>query len=97
MVSKFSILKSVALAASLALGTAAMAQETPMQRVERTKTLRVGNIFALFQVGDMPGDKVRHSTQLFAEKVMPKLRNIYPEFEDDGRFWCKPIKFMICA
>ena len=44
MVSKFSILKSVALATSLCVGTAAMAQETSMQRVERTKTLRVGVI-----------------------------------------------------
>lgn len=44
MASKFSILKSVAVAASLCVGTVAMAQETPMQRVERTKTLRVGVI-----------------------------------------------------
>jgi len=32
-----------------------------------------------------------HSTRLFAEKVMPKLRNVFPEYADDGRFWCKPL------
>ena len=35
----------------------------------------------------MPDDKVRHSTKLFAEKVMPKLRNMWPEWKDDDRFW----------
>jgi hypothetical protein len=32
-----------------------------------------------------------HSTKLFAEKVIPKLRNIFPEHASDGRFWCKPL------
>lgn len=44
MSSKYSILKSVAVAASLCLGVAAMAQESTMARVERTKELRVGAI-----------------------------------------------------
>jgi hypothetical protein len=22
---------------------------------------------------------------------MPKLRNVFPEYEDDQRFWCKPL------
>ena len=33
-----------------------------------------------------------YSTKLFAEKVMPKLRNVFPEYENDDRFWCHPIK-----
>jgi hypothetical protein len=32
-----------------------------------------------------------HSTKLFAERVIPKLRNVFPEYADDGRFWCKPL------
>jgi hypothetical protein len=32
-----------------------------------------------------------YSTKLFAEKVMPKLRNVFPEYASDDRFWCKPI------
>ncbi len=42
-------------------------------------------------VGDMPNDKCMYSTKLFAEKVMPKLRNMFPEYADDDRFWCQPI------
>ena len=39
-------------------------------------------------VGNMPDDKVRHSTKLFAEKVMPHLRNLWPEWQNhDDRFW----------
>jgi hypothetical protein len=66
--------------------------ETVTQRMEDLiKKLRVGNIFCLMQIGDMPKDKCMHSTRLFAEKVMPKLRHLFPEYADDGRFWCKPL------
>ena len=58
---------------------------------ELIKGLHVGNIFCLMHVGDMPADKCMYSTKLFAEKVMPKLRNIFPEWADDGRFWCNPM------
>lgn len=60
--------------------------------VDLTKTLRVGNIFGLFQIGDMPADKVRLSTQLFAEKVMPRLKaEMFPEWRNEDRFWIKPM------
>jgi alkanesulfonate monooxygenase SsuD/methylene tetrahydromethanopterin reductase-like flavin-dependent oxidoreductase (luciferase family) len=66
--------------------------ETVTQRMEDLiQKLHVGNIFCLMQIGDMPKDKCMHSTRLFAEKVMPKLRNLFPEYSGDGRFWCKPL------
>ena len=66
--------------------------ETVRQRMEDLiQKLRVGNIFCLMQVGDMPKDKCMYSTRLFAEKVMPKLRHLFPEYADDQRFWCKPL------
>ncbi|HKV05357.1 MAG TPA: LLM class flavin-dependent oxidoreductase [Candidatus Acidoferrales bacterium] len=66
--------------------------ETVRQRMEEMiKGLRVGNVFCLMHVGDMPKEKSMYSTLLFAEKVMPKLRNIFPEYADDNRFWCKPL------
>jgi alkanesulfonate monooxygenase SsuD/methylene tetrahydromethanopterin reductase-like flavin-dependent oxidoreductase (luciferase family) len=66
--------------------------ETVRQRMEDLiTTLRVGNIFCLMHVGDMPKEKAVYSTQLFAEKVMPKLRHFFPEFENDSRFWCHPM------
>jgi alkanesulfonate monooxygenase SsuD/methylene tetrahydromethanopterin reductase-like flavin-dependent oxidoreductase (luciferase family) len=61
--------------------------------VDLANTLRVGNIFGLFQIGDMPADKVRHSTQLFAEKVMPRLKaELFPEWRQEDRFWIKPMQ-----
>ncbi len=67
--------------------------DTVAERMEALiRGLRVGNIFCLIHVGDMPDEKVRHSTRLFAEKVMPRLRNLWPEFGNhDDRFWIHPM------
>ncbi|WP_439815016.1 LLM class flavin-dependent oxidoreductase [Zavarzinia sp. CC-PAN008] len=67
--------------------------ETVRQRLEEAiRGLRVGNMFCLMHIGDMPGELTRYSTRLFAEKVMPKLRNIWPDYANDGRFWCHPLE-----
>jgi alkanesulfonate monooxygenase SsuD/methylene tetrahydromethanopterin reductase-like flavin-dependent oxidoreductase (luciferase family) len=67
--------------------------ETVRQRMEDLiNGLHVGNVFCLLHVGDMPKDKCMHSTKLFAEKVMPKLRHLHSEYASDDRFWCKPLK-----
>jgi alkanesulfonate monooxygenase SsuD/methylene tetrahydromethanopterin reductase-like flavin-dependent oxidoreductase (luciferase family) len=55
------------------------------------RELRVGNVFCLLHIGDMPLDKVKYSTRLFAEKVIPKVGRLWPEYEDDRRFWCQPL------
>ncbi len=59
--------------------------------VEMIRGLRVGNVFCLLHMGDMPDEKTRHSTKLFAERVMPQLRDLWPEYEDDDRFWIHPL------
>ena len=56
------------------------------------KSLRVGTVFCLMHMGNMPDWKVRHSTQLFAEKVMPQLKSIWPELETDERWWPQPLE-----
>ena len=67
--------------------------ETVRERMEHMiKSLRLGTLFLLFQIGNMPDDKVRNSTKLFAEKVMPRLRDLWPEWKNDNRFWCKPLE-----
>lgn len=38
-----------------------------------------------------------YSTKLFAEKVLPKLRDMFPDYADDNRFWCKPITQQVSA
>jgi hypothetical protein len=45
----------------------------------------------------MPADKCMYSTKLFAEKVMPKLRNVFPDWADDDRFWCHPLNKRVTA
>jgi alkanesulfonate monooxygenase SsuD/methylene tetrahydromethanopterin reductase-like flavin-dependent oxidoreductase (luciferase family) len=70
--------------------------ETVRQRMEELiKGLNVGNIFCLMHVGNMPADKCMYSTKLFAEKVMPKLKAMFPdwapEWKDDNRFWTTPL------
>jgi alkanesulfonate monooxygenase SsuD/methylene tetrahydromethanopterin reductase-like flavin-dependent oxidoreductase (luciferase family) len=62
------------------------------QMEEMIKGLRVGNLFCLLHVGNMPDEKTRHSTKLFAEKVMPALRDLWPEYKNDSRFWCHPLE-----
>jgi alkanesulfonate monooxygenase SsuD/methylene tetrahydromethanopterin reductase-like flavin-dependent oxidoreductase (luciferase family) len=66
--------------------------ETVRQRMEEMiKGLHVGNVFCLMHIGDMPKEKSMYSTRLFAEKVMPRLRSIFPEHAADNRFWCQPM------
>ena len=68
---------------------------------ELIKGLHVGNIFCLMHVGNMPADKCMYSTKLFAEKVMPKLRAMFPEWApewtNDNRFWTSPLKDRVTA
>ncbi len=59
--------------------------------VDMIKGLHVGTVFCLFHSGNMPDWKTRLSTSLFAEKVMPRLRDLWPEWKDDDRWWCKPL------
>jgi alkanesulfonate monooxygenase SsuD/methylene tetrahydromethanopterin reductase-like flavin-dependent oxidoreductase (luciferase family) len=67
--------------------------DTVRERMEHMiKDLRLGVLFLLFQIGNMPDDKVRHSSKLFAEKIMPQLRDIWPEWKNDDRFWIKPLE-----
>ena len=66
--------------------------DTVVEKMKEMITgLRVGNIFCLIHVGDMPKDKCMRSTKLFAEEVMPRLRNMWPEHANDDRFWIHPV------
>jgi alkanesulfonate monooxygenase SsuD/methylene tetrahydromethanopterin reductase-like flavin-dependent oxidoreductase (luciferase family) len=57
------------------------------QTEDMIKTLRLGTVFTLLHMGNMPDEKTRYSSQLFAEKVMPQLQNLWPEMEGDDRWW----------
>ena len=68
---------------------------SPATVIDRMKdlitTLRVGHVFCLMHNGDMPDWKTRHSSKLFAEQVMPHLRDMWPEWEGDDRWWIRPL------
>jgi alkanesulfonate monooxygenase SsuD/methylene tetrahydromethanopterin reductase-like flavin-dependent oxidoreductase (luciferase family) len=67
--------------------------ETVRQQLEECiKGLRVGHLFCLFHNGDMPDDKTRLSSRLFAERVMPRLRDLWPEWRQDDRWMPKPMR-----
>ena len=57
-----------------------------------TTTLRVGHVFCLMHNGNMPDWKTRYSTKLFAEQVMPQLRNMWPDWDGDDRWWIHPLE-----
>ncbi len=61
------------------------------QTEDMIKRLRLGTVFSLLHMGNMPDDKTRYSSQLFAEKVMPQLRNFWPELDGDDRWWPKAL------
>ena len=67
--------------------------ETVLDRMkDMISGLHIGTVFCLMHNGNMPDWKTRYSTKLFAEKVMPKLRDMWPEWKDDDRWWCHPLE-----
>jgi alkanesulfonate monooxygenase SsuD/methylene tetrahydromethanopterin reductase-like flavin-dependent oxidoreductase (luciferase family) len=67
--------------------------DTVAERMEHmAKELRIGTVFMLMHMGNMDDWKVRKSTQLFADKVMPRLKGIWDdEWAGDDRWWIKPL------
>lgn len=51
-----------------------------MQNVARK--LKIGHVVCLQHIGDMPTEKCMQNTELFARRVMPELRPIWKEYED---------------
>jgi len=45
-------------------------------------TLKLGHIVCLMHIGDMPTELCKYSTDLFASRVMPRIRPLWSEYED---------------
>ena len=72
--------------------------ETVRQRLEDyASRVGFGLLIANFSVGNAPRDYTEKSMRLFAEKVMPKLRNVFPDWADDNRFWTTPLSRRVTA
>jgi alkanesulfonate monooxygenase SsuD/methylene tetrahydromethanopterin reductase-like flavin-dependent oxidoreductase (luciferase family) len=57
--------------------------ETVFQKLaEHNHDLGAGNLLTLLQLGDMPPEKARANMERFAEQVMPRLREEFPDAEE---------------
>ena len=52
---------------------------------ECVKSLRVGHLMVLLQIGSMPKDLTLLNTELFGREVLPHLRDIWAGYKD--RWW----------
>jgi len=52
-------------------------------------SLNVGNLMLLLQFGNMSKDVTKYNTRMFAEQVMPKVKDVFGEWEN--RWWPKPM------
>ncbi len=59
------------------------------QLEEAARALNVGHMMVLLQFGSMPPELVRKNTELFAKEVMPRVRPVFDEYQDD--WWIKPL------
>jgi len=57
--------------------------------IEAAKTLRVGNLHALLQIGSMPHELTKKNITLFAEEVIPRIRHIWDDEGWEHRWWPK--------
>jgi alkanesulfonate monooxygenase SsuD/methylene tetrahydromethanopterin reductase-like flavin-dependent oxidoreductase (luciferase family) len=67
---------------------------TPDQVAERLrdycKTMRIGHLLALLQFGNLDRERTLFNVKLFAEKVLPQLRDLW-EGEWEDHWWIKPL------
>jgi alkanesulfonate monooxygenase SsuD/methylene tetrahydromethanopterin reductase-like flavin-dependent oxidoreductase (luciferase family) len=53
------------------------------------KNLRIGHLMTLLQFGNLSRESTNKNTRLFAEKVMPELKDLWSDYED--RWWIHPL------
>lgn len=64
-------------------------ESVAQQLEEAAKALNVGHMMLLLQFGSMPPELVRKNTELFAKEVMPRVRPLFEEYEDN--WWINPL------
>ena len=57
---------------------------------ELATSLNVGQLMLLMQFGNLSSEVTKYNTRLFAEKVMPKLKGLFADWEN--RWWPRPMQ-----
>ena len=63
--------------------------EVVTQLTEVATDLNVGHLMLLLQFGSMGKELAAYNTKLFADRVMPRLKGLFSEWED--RWWPQPM------
>ena len=63
--------------------------EVAEQLREVAINLNVGHLMLLLQFGNMSKDLTRYNTQMFSERVMPQLTDLFTDWED--KWWPRPM------
>ncbi len=63
--------------------------EVAEQLREVARDLNVGHLMLLLQFGNMSKELTRYNTKLFAERVLPQMRDLFADWED--RWWPQPM------
>jgi len=64
--------------------------EVVEQLREVAVNLNVGHLMLLLQFGNMNKQLAKYNTKLFAEQVMPKMQDLFSEWND--RWWPQPME-----
>ena len=63
--------------------------EVVEQLRELATSLNIGQLMLMMQFGNLSSQTTKYNTKLFAEKVMPKLKPLFAEWEN--RWWPQPM------
>jgi len=63
--------------------------EVAEQLREVAHKLNVGHLMLLLQYGNMSKDTTKYNTRMFAEKVMPHVKDLFAGWED--KWWPQPM------
>jgi hypothetical protein len=64
--------------------------EVVEQLHELATSLNIGQLMLMMQFGNLSTDTAKYNTRLFAEKVMPKLRPLFADWQN--RWWPQPME-----
>jgi alkanesulfonate monooxygenase SsuD/methylene tetrahydromethanopterin reductase-like flavin-dependent oxidoreductase (luciferase family) len=62
--------------------------DTVAERLEHlARTMRVGNLSLFMQLGSLPHELTTHAIDLFCDRVLPRLRPLWSEYDGANRWW----------